>query len=607
MKIDEKVAGLGMSENQHYFVSCWHNVIHGQSLDSHRIRTMNARNALREFMRMVAAPHANDSDREMVCHEAELIIAADQILNVPPLAISAERFLHVLKRANAKKQKPAQDQKKQKSVQDPGPYGLAVHLARELSDLVDTHYVHVAFGRLETLTSSVDPADKETIDQLTVALLSTLIDAGASLESLYQLYRNVLVPRTPKNYQFIKKFGLLKTLVLQQPIEHKVLFMIDGVTNTTDFPETLGQVSFSTKVENWNLNSSVLNAYATPQSRRLFAEVKVVARDIRVAGTDAYQQIGNILDLTRFEHERERVQLSTEFLVEETGKLVGKKTVRRLSIPKLVPNPAAGMGAQELSLFVESVNQLMSSARFQHEDRDRVLSAFRLYRQGADATSFESKLVTWWSAIEYLIRGMKKHPIGTVVENRLTPLLGLVYGEKLLVDVRQTLINARAQPLDPVTDLPLQYREMPMGEFRALLCSPNISDSILDAVKADPFVHERIKKIMGVVSSAQAYLKMLNDHDQRVRWQIQRLWRSRCDIVHSAQLHLSGVLLCANLEWYLKVILTALLSELRSVKTLCSPEEFFERQELTYTRLRESLQSGALNALDAHLNLSANS
>jgi hypothetical protein len=423
--------------------------------------------------------------------------------------------------------------------------------------------------------------------------------------ALYQLYRNILVPRNPRRYEFRRKYWLLKTLVLQAPTEHKVLFAIDGVTNERDFPPKMGEITFSSEVTTWSLNSDPLQAYATPQPRRLFAEVALTARDIRVAGTEAYEKIGNILDLTRFEYESERVQLSTEFLVQETGRLVGRKLVRRLSIPRMVPNPVAGIGTQELSLFVASVNQLLSSARFQQEDRDRVLSAFRLYRQGADATSFETKLVTWWSAIEYLIRGKGQKQIGTVVENGLTPLLCPIYGEKLLLDVRHTLNHARDQLVDPVTNTPLLYRDTGIRDLRRMLCRSDIYVLVSDAVKSDPFVRERVENVLRVVSSAQAYLDTLKEHEQRVRWQIQRLWRARCDIVHSARLHVSGVLLCANLESYLKVVLTALLAELRRVKRLSSPEEFFERQEFAYARLRENLQTGSLDALDAHLGLSS--
>ena len=225
-----------------------------------------------------------------------------------------------------------------------------MHLAREALEHVETDYVQAAFGQLEGLIdSAASVPDKEAIYQVTGSLLSTLVDTGASLESLYQLYRNILVPRKISHYEFKRKYGLLKTLVLRAPTEHKVLFAIDGVTNERDFPPRMGDVAFSSEVKTWSLNSDPLRAYATSQSRRLFAEVTVTARDIRVAGTEAYRN-GNILDLTRFEYERERVQLSTEFLVQETGRLVGNKIVRRLSIPKMVPNPVAGIGTQELYL-----------------------------------------------------------------------------------------------------------------------------------------------------------------------------------------------------------------------------------------------------------------
>jgi hypothetical protein len=85
-------------------------------------------------------------------------------------------------------------------------------------------------------------------------------------------------------------------------------------------------------------------------------------------------------------------------------------------------------------------------------------------------------------------------------------------------------------------------------------------------------------------------IRALSSRPERVRWQIQRLWRARCDIVHSARRTVSDVLLSANLEFYLKVTLMSLLADLRRIKTMSSPEEFFERKGYTYKRLTADLE-----------------
>ncbi|MEJ0034948.1 MAG: hypothetical protein WDO68_02485 [Gammaproteobacteria bacterium] len=64
---------------------------------------------------------------------------------------------------------------------------------------------------------------------------------------------------------------------------------------------------------------------------------------------------------------------------------------------------------------------------------------------------------------------------------------------------------------------------------------------------------------------------------------------------------MSESLLCANLEFYLKVTLMSLLTQLRGVKTLSGPEEFFERQLYGYQRLTADLEAGSSATLEASL------
>ncbi|EKS72023.1 hypothetical protein BURK_009331 [Burkholderia sp. SJ98] len=89
--------------------------------------------------------------------------------------------------------------------------------------------------------------------------------------------------------------------------------------------------------------------------------------------------------------------------------------------------------------------------------------------------------------------------------------------------------------------------------------------------------------------------------EQGLRWHLQRIYRARCDIVHSAGRMLNIALLCANLEAYLKSVLTALLAAFGRVPTLASPTEFFLRAEHTYANARDRLGHRDPTALKAYL------
>ena len=252
------------------------------------------------------------------------------------------------------------------------------------------------------------------------------------------------------------------------------------------------------------------------------------------------------------------------------------------------------MDGDGLSAFVKSVDELISKGRFQTEERDRVHSAFRLYRTGLDTNVLENKLVNWWTAIEYLVRGNgpASGGIAKSVESMVAPVLCNNYIAKHLFAFRAVLLELGVVVSDPVTGQRIALKGMPTRDLYATFKRADVQPLILAATDAQVFVKEQFTKFFIELNDPKHLHKKNDDHSQRVRWHLQRLWRARCDIVHSAERTVSAALLCANLEYYLKSTLMALLKALRDVPTLSGPKEFFDRQAFSYKTLQLDLKVG---------------
>ena len=85
--------------------------------------------------------------------------------------------------------------------------------------------------------------------------------------------------------------------------------------------------------------------------------------------------------------------------------------------------------------------------------------------------------------------------------------------------------------------------------------------------------------------------ELLKVHDRRIRWQIERIYRARCDILHAGRQVLAASLLCANLEFYLRMTLRSMLKSFSNVETLTGPAEFFERQRHQFGQILKELES----------------
>jgi hypothetical protein len=583
-----------MTEEQHFFAAAWHNMVHKHSLDSYRVRALNPQNGLRELLRMTSPP-ANTDDLSMVASDLAAILSSDPLLGLPEFSDPTTELIEMLG------PKCFQDKQIEKTKH------LVQAFAKELLKKISAGYVSAALSwlkqALEEKTGPPCPPAQEYLQEIhlvTGNLLSILLDNGASVESLFVLYREVIAgSASGKTYVFDNKFSLLVKLLNKPPGTFVVVFAVDGVGDPGTFPATIGPVRFVPSPTGLTSPTGPVARYAIQNPKRVFAEIDVHAGDFRAAGTQAYALINDVLDLVRFEYESNRLHLPDDFLSAEGSP---PYSYRIFPIPKVVPNPSTSIRAVQLQEFARSVGELVGGSDISPDGRDRIQSAFRLYRVGADTNIFENKLTNWWTATEYLVKGSSTSgSIGKAVEDTLVPVLCLGYVRKLLFSFRNTLVDLKATIYDPTTGQPVLLKELDGERLFSIFCDPTMKAQILTAARSDPFLHMKLFDFLSEIADPKRIRTMLASHERRLRWHIQRLYRARCDIVHSAERVVNAALLCANLEFYLKTTLTALLNSLMASPHISGPKEFFDRQGHAYRRMMETLEQGDQRRLVATL------
>jgi hypothetical protein len=591
MKHDSRLAHFPLTREQHVFVTVWFNMTHAYSLDSHRVRVMHALNILEELMRVAGYAHAKTEDRAMIGKEAIGILNAEAVLQRVRFAAPTKVMHGLLEKAYG--------QNAEKGGAEKLAALLDSHL-REYIALLSAHYLDELFDGLQVALLEADargePERFNEIRSMTGALLSYLLARGQSLEGLFQLYRQVLVPAKPsaKPYVFAHRFDLLRRIVMSPITSWRAYFAIDGITDVAAFPDHIGDIRFVRELPREVATLRNMNE----RPRRLFATGEMQAVDMRAAGQLLHEQINRVLDLVRFEYDHANISVSDDFAVCRSG----GSFWRVLPIPKVVPNPRAAVSGEELHRFADNVSRLVTGERFSQEGRDRVLSAFRLYRTGADTTNFENKLVNWWTGLEQLAKGAGgTGSIGGVVETSLTPVLMGVSIANHLAAYREVLLEQSIELTDPGDGQPIALKELDVAQLYDVLANPDHRQRINDRLRELPFTQMRFDQFMGFLASPTDMNTFLGRVEQGLRWHLQRIYRARCDIVHSAGRMVNIALLCANLEAYLKSVLTALLAAFGRIPTLASPTEFFIRAEHSYARAREALGRRDAGSLKAFL------
>lgn len=579
---------------QRYFLSCWFNMVHEYSVDSFRVRVMNPGAIVREIQRALSFAEAKPEDKVMILEEAQQLLQLDRVLKHGPFPPVLTRLLKLL----------ASDKTKILAAKTPEER-LLFYTLNEFAPILEQHYIPLAFKQLEELLviQETGVPTLDTVHAVTGSLLSALLDHDFSLESLYRIYAEVLVPRAPKGqYRFDRKLGLARVLLTQPKKIFHVTFAVDQISRPDEWPVALGRLEIAATAPFALHARHAKTTYLNAQAKRRFITVRDVrATDRRAAGLQAYDQLADVINLLRFEYEQAKLVIPEQFAVLENDRATEGGRVYHL--PRVVPNPTLTLNGTDVAAFVSSVNELIGGSHFGDEGRDRITSAFRLYRQGKDQDTFETKLVHWWTALEYLVRGSQAGSgIGKSVETYLAPVVGLSYAPKVLLALRNLLLDLGIALTDGA-GAPIDFRGMTLKHLWDLFRDPSQQETILAALALDPFLQEQTHQVLSDLATPSALLSRLKKHEQRVRWQMQRLWRTRCDIVHSAGRGSNHLLLCSNLESYLKTALHGVLASLHSLPTLSGPHEYFDREVYRYNLVLTALGAGQMD--EARGNLSA--
>lgn len=599
MRIDQHLRPTvpHLTTRQHFFLGAWFNMVNHASLDSYRLRVMNPINTIREFVRLSGLQHADDRDKAIVVEEAIEILSEHPVFMRNPQHYKAldEVLSHFVEAAEAAKKEKSDSIFKQK-------FTLIQSFVRELDDSLKVNFLNDTFDWLEEYLNAAAPlANKGEEEQLFCKadrvcrdLLSIIHDDGFSLESLYGLYKLMHAlthsPGVPA-YSFMDSFKKVRAIMMGAPRTYRAFFAVDGMPHGGG--EVVGNYGEVTIAKSLPVQVSDLVPTAKKKisekawkenNQRIFAEVTVDGRDGRSAGLVAFRLIGQLLDLIRYKYNAENIRISVDFLLLDQAKLL------IFPLPQLIPNPKSKKDAGDLAEFFGNLQAIGLRDEQKTESRDRILAAFRLYRIGTNVTMFENKLVNWWTAIEYLAKGSKGvGAIGAGVENALAPTLGLVYLSKhlnaycLAFQSMNQMIGAAPDRFHP--------KELSNRKFYDLIRNSSGKRDLLTTCANEPYLCHHLGQFITKMEKEEGVAALLKAHDRRVRWHIQRIYRARCDIVHSAQPVTMIGLLCANLEYYLRMTLNSMLISFQEIPTLRGPSEFFERKRHSYKTLMTLLQT----------------
>jgi hypothetical protein len=571
-----------LAQPEKFFLELWHSMTHERSLDSYRVRCLNSRTILKEIDSELRGGRIQPDELLELCEEAT------DILNLDSYAAQAfpRHFNHVLPLL----QKPpiADEKKKDKDAAYEQSLREFKFTVADFSVALERDYFkHL----LQTLPDTIASGDENKIHECVGALLSDLVDQGWPIESLFG-WVDLFKQKKPAPHGTFN--GNIHFLIRnlnwgRQP--HRVILQLTGSSKLGALGNFEGFEFRSTP--SFTATTAAQKKFSTATPLVVFAETEVQAVDSQAAAIAAREAFEQCLDRMRFNFEPSPLHVNNRCFVERKG----DKRVELVTVCHLVPNPTHHLTAEAFREFSQGINTVLSRSSIEAETRERILAAIRHYRFGRDAESYKDKFLNWWMGLEFLTHVTDGY-IGRTVARHTSDALLQRYFYRLLGDLLRTMQEQRVEwsPALSIHTGCYKLSDIRLAELLKVLQSPPHADELAKCFANHPAAAFRIRRLAFALQDPSRTAEMLNDHYLHLKWQVSRLYRIRCCIVHGSPVRFKFPLLTANLEFYLKELIVICLRSIGLNPHVTSLREMFERAQIARQRTETALKAAKSSA-----------
>jgi hypothetical protein len=571
-----------LPEHEKFFLELWHGMTHEASLDSHRVRCLNARTIIRELKEEIEIGRARTDDILALCKEAEEILESD-----PVVGGSFPRHVGVLKPLLAKP--PLSDEKKKDAAQESAFREFRFAVA-DFSAVLEEDY----FKRLlAKLPEAISDADFARIDAFTGAVLSDLIDQGWPIETLFSWPDLFFREKNPPYNTFASNLNFMIRNLEWGNQSYSVILRLSGSSKLSEFGDFNG-FHFRSIPGFIPDGSLPQRKFAAQSSLTTFAETEVDAPDFTAAAIAARERFERCLDLLRFNFEPEPLKVDTRCLVKRKG----DGRMRLPEVRHLVPNPHHHLHVADFRQFTKQIEEILARPGIQPESRERLRAGLRHFRIGSDADTYKDKFLSWWMGLEFLAHVGVEGNIGPTVASHVSDTLVQRYLYKFVSDLVRTLNGQKVVWSEDLAQLSgaATLDDLDHPKCLTILHSQHGSETLAAAFPRNPVAARRIRRLAEMLQNPLNTADAVAAHHRHLRWHLSRLYWVRCCIVHGSEVRHRLPLLTANLEFYLKELITILLRAFSKNPHLTSLAEIYQRAGIARERSDRELRAQESNA-----------
>ncbi len=538
------------------FYQIWKELVYNFTLDVYQYRILNSLSALIELEEVInkTLDGLFNTNHNIDCCKDETL----QILNKDKAIEKHNKSLlnRLRNHLGKKTDKPFE----QKTLKHQITYAI-----KELAPV----YLIWLFDELK---NAIDDNDIASIETLSNAVASQCINNGWSSKALFHSARFLESTDSAETkwndfvYQFTTRSKETHNVLLSVFFESKRNEVIqDNITTLRELDIEI--FSYERLIDRY---SSIEDIHTLLNRDKKYLEVQVEATDIYSAAHLAIKQISDKMNMASFYNLISAWDL---------------KTLNIISI-NTTNNYHRKITAQELYKtydYIDSSGNIFESTRVilinpqKKALHERLNGAFGFSNISKSSLFQEEKYINIWIAIESLTRTDMYSDIISNVKETLPAALCIRYIYRIIRNFGEdcSRCNIRFDFTTRSIDLRQDTKRKMVKEIIEVLEDNLLFSELKSKCRINSILNYRCDYIRKLIIDANYTKEKIENHYKQIKWQVQRLYRLRNEIVHSAlQNNISLIIYIEHMYDYLSILITEVVSCLEG-KGLETLEEVF--------------------------------
>ncbi|MGO5522525.1 hypothetical protein [Phocaeicola plebeius] len=420
----------------------------------------------------------------------------------------------------------------------------------------------------------------KNLDLLVSSFCCELLHKGYSKVHLFVFFTK-LIEKNPNNFNNI--FSCLKAkFMIPTKREFTIIFRLTIPQSILD----LGSIpDIKTEIDEEYDIPENYKKFIKPAQSRCFYIHKCYASDTISAIKKSKEELASLLDILHLGMSKLSVEIPNTALVITTD---GNNTTVYNRDTQFILDGSFSNDNSLSSRFKRDIDKIKNNKWISYSVKSRLESALRHLRVGDSSPELEQKFINYWIALEFIFSSSEaKESTFTRLKINLINILTSCYAKRNLLSLNETLISKRE-----ITSGTLYWERPDVEDFINNIGSPLIRYR-LKVMKANLFKDKEKTK------------SFISKHESNLLWHLARIYRLRNELIHEAAIKHDIENVTSNLRYYLVFLLNQLIVYFENVQLEknVTLENFFYDYESWKKRIMEEYNFDTIMSVPVELDL----